>query len=304
VVIALVDLTTAVILCRRRVRSALPVALAAAAALVCGLLFTWATDPVARLGMVQWLHDAIDSARRFGYDRGTIRAGGRDLHGDDLPWWYVPGWLGVQLPLLTLIALLAGIGALAARVRRLPAIPLVPIALQAIGLPLLVVASGAVLYDGIRHLLFMLPALLALPAIAFALLDRGKARVVMPLAAVVVVAASLFSAIQWAPYAYAYLNPLGSLGNGLAWDLDYWGVSTKEGVLRLRRAGLDPIYVKPSQQPGILWGAYNTLGPPTPGSGLYVFLRWDRASDYGCKVLFTIKRGGHVLGEGARCPRR
>jgi hypothetical protein len=121
---------------------------------------------------------------------------------------------------------------------------------------------------------------------------------------VVVVAASLFSAIQWAPYAYAYLNPLGGLGHGLAWDLDYWGVSTKEGVLRLRRAGLDPVYAKPSQQPGIMWGAYNTSDAPTPGSGLYVFLRWDRASDYGCKVFFTIERGGHVLGEGARCPRK
>ena len=36
--------------------------------------------------------------------------------------------------------------------------------------------------------------------------------------------------------------------------------------------------------------------------GLHKFMRWDRASDYGCKVFFTIKRGGHVLGEGARCP--
>ena len=301
-VLVLVNLATAVILRRRRVRSALPVALAAAAALVCGLLFTWATDPVARLGTVQWLHDAIDSARKFEYNRGTIRAAGQDLRSDDLPWWYVPGWLSVQLPLLTLIALVAGFGAVGARVRRLPAIPLVPIAVQAIGLPLLVVASGAVLYDGIRHLLFMLPALLALPALAFALLDRGRLRVVMPLAAVVVVAASLSSAIRWAPYAYAYLNPIGGLGHGFAWDLDYWGVSTKEGVLRLRRAGLDPVYVKPSQQPGITWGAYNTSDAPTPGSGLYVFLRWDRASDYGCKVFFTIKRGGHVLGEGARCP--
>jgi hypothetical protein len=61
--------------------------------------------------------------------------------------------------------------------------------------------------------------------------------------------------------------------------------------------------VQPSQQPGVPWGAYN--GPVTTGgrSGLYVFVRWDGASRYGCTVIFTIERGGHILGEGARCPK-
>jgi hypothetical protein len=302
-VLVLATLAAALILRRRTVRSALPVVLAAVAAPVCGVVFTWATNPVARLGTVQWFGDAIDFAHKYPWNAGTIRAAGQDLRSHDLPWWYVPSWLGVQLPLLTLASVVGGISVVVARARRLPAILLAPIVVQAIGLPLLVVASGAVLYDGIRHLLFMVPALIALPALALALLDRGRLRVVMPLATVVVVAASFSSAIRWAPYAYAYLNPIGDIGHGRSWDLDYWGVSAKEGVERLRRAGLDPIYVKPSQQPGVTWGAYNTSASPTPGSGLYVFLRWDRASDFGCKVIFTIERGGHVLGEGARCPR-
>jgi hypothetical protein len=34
-----------------------------------------------------------------------------------------------------------------------------------------------------------------------------------------------------------------------------------------------------------------------------VFLRWNiTPSDYGCKTIFTISRGGQALGEGARCP--
>ena len=212
---------------RGDLRAVIPVLVAAVAVFVVGLLFTWATNPLARLDMVQWLRDSIDLARNFP-SQSTIRTAGRDLHANDLPWWYVPSWLGVQLPLLTLVAVVGGIGVVVARVRRLPLMPLVPVAVQAVGLPILIVASGAVLYDGIRHLLFMLPALIAIPALAFALLDRGRWRVALPVAAVVVVAASFASAVAWSPYAYAYLNPIGSIGPGEPWALDYWGVSAKE----------------------------------------------------------------------------
>jgi hypothetical protein len=295
-------LATAVVARRHDIRSVMPVVLATVAAPVSGFVFTWCTDPIARLGMVQWLHDSITFAHNIGEGSSTIRAAGENLDPTHLPWWYVPSYLGVQLPLLTLAAVIVGVGVVVARVRRLPIIPLVPVVTQAIGLPVLIVVSGAELYDGIRHVLFLLPALLAFPAMAFALLDHGRFRVAAPLTAVVIVAASLLSAIQWAPYAYAYLNPIGGLGHERAWDLDYWGVSAKEGVERLHRLGLDPIYVKPSQQPGVPWGAYNTGADPSRGAALYVYLRWQSASDYGCNRIFAISRGGHVLGEGALCP--
>jgi hypothetical protein len=303
-------------LARRRPRAAVPVAVAAGVAPVCGLAVTWATNPIARIGGLGWLRDSIDVARDYPWDVGPIRTAGQNLRSVDLPWWYVPAWLGAQLPLLTLAAVAGGIVLLAVllvRRRRTldpaSAIPAVPIALQAVALPVLIVASGAVLYDGIRHLLFMLPALIALAAVALAVLDRraGAARpwlaLALPLGAVAIVAASLVSAARWAPYSYAYLNPVaGRDKEHRAWELDYWGVSAREGLRRLREAGLTPLYVQPSQQPGVPWGAYN--GPVTTGgrSGLYVFVRWDGASRYGCSVIFTIERGGHVLGEGARCP--
>jgi hypothetical protein len=306
-------------LARRRPRAALPVAVAACVAPVCGLALTWATNPIARIGGVRWLRDSIDVARDYPWDVGPIRTAGQNLRSVDLPWWYVPAWLGAQLPLLTLAAVVGGIALLAAllvRRRRTldpaAAIPVVPIALQAIALPALIVASGAVLYDGIRHVLFVLPALIALAAVALAVLERraGAAgrpwlALALPLAAVAIVATSLVASARWAPYAYAFLNPVaGRDKEHRAWELDYWGVSAREGLRRLREAGLTPLYVQPSQQPGVPWGAYN--GPVTTGgrSGLYVFVRWDGAARYGCTVIFTIERGGHVLGEGARCPNR
>ena len=90
------------------------------------------------------------------------------------------------------------------------------------------------------------------------------------------VAVSLLASISWAPYAYAYLNPIaGANKDGLSWELDYWGVSGKEGVERLRKLGYTPVSVTPTDGVGIPWGAAH--GAPKRGTtvGLYVFLRGD-----------------------------
>ena len=299
-----------------------PTIVAASTAIIAAFAFTWATNPIARISMLQWLQDSTAVARSFPWI-GTIRTAGRNVQSTDIPLWYVPAWLGAQLPLLTIAAVVGGAAVLiGVAVRRHPsanvrtALVLVPITLQALFLPLAIIISGAVLYDGIRHLLFALPPLLAIPAVALAALERQAAgrrllRTAIPLTAVVVVAASLLASISWAPYAYAYLNPIaGANKNSLSWELDYWGVSAREGVERLRKLGYVPVSVTPAEGVGVPWGAIP--GTPRPGSteGLYVFLRGNvaipkrRAADFGCTVVFTIKRGGHVLGEGARCPVR
>jgi hypothetical protein len=305
---------------RRDARSALPVVIASCSAFAGAVVFTWATTPIARIDMVQWLADAIRSARSYTPYSEPIRVAGQDVLPNHLPWWYVPAWLGAQLPILTLAAVAAGAAALVTlivrRRRDAPAgatLGLLPIAIQGIAFPLVIVASGAVLYDGIRHLLFIVPPLLALAAAAFAIVDRhavarsSPLRVVLPLAAVVVVSASLCASVRWAPYAYAYINPVaGHDPDRRSWELDFWGVSAREGIARLRRLGYASIYVEPSAMPGIPFGAVDDHVHPGahPGThvGLYVFLRWSRAADFGCAVVFTIKRDGHALGEGADCP--
>ena len=79
-------------------------------------------------------------------------------------------------------------------------------------------------------------------------------------------------------------------------------MSAREGVTRLKKLGYDPVYTVPGTQPGIPWGG-SFLEPVTGGkSAIYVFVRWDRPGRYGCNVIFTIKRDGNLLGEGAACP--
>ena len=294
----------------RRQLATSPILIASATTLVCALAFTWATNPIARIDLLQWLQDSADYAQAVHWELPPMRVAGTDVRGDDLPWWYIPAWLGAQLPLLTLLAVLGGLAVLTIRfVRRGnpfgagATIALVPIGLQAVVLPAATFLGGAVIYDGLRHLLFMIPALLAIPAIAVAALAQRRSerlRVVLPVGLVVIVAASLFASIRWAPYAYAFVNPVAGIDkDGRTWDLDYWGVSAKEGVERLRKLGYAPVSVQPNPSVGVPYGAEED---PTGSAGLYVFLRWTHAADYGCTTLFTIERDGHVLGEGARCP--
>jgi hypothetical protein len=301
---------------RRRLFTVMPVQITAASALVCAFVFTWATNPIARIDMSRWLLDAYALVSKYPWD-GFIRVAGVDVHSIELPWWYVPAWLLAQLPLLSLVAVVGGFTGLMVglahqrgRVSAETAIPLVPIMLQGIVLPAVIVLTGAVLYDGIRQLLFLVPGLIAVSAVALALLDRrvrnhrARLSVVLSVSAVVIVAASLWASLRWAPYAYAYINPIaGRNEDGRSWELDYWGVSGREGVRRLKQLGYSPVYLQPSPTVGLPWAA--SSGDPRPGdhAGLYVFLRSVRAADFGCTVLFTIKRDGHVLGEGARCPR-
>jgi hypothetical protein len=298
-------------LARRRLRAALPVVITSCSALVFAIAFTWATNPIARINTVQWLADAGDVARSFPWE-GTIRTAGKDLQSTDLPWWYVPAWLAAQLPLLTLAAVAGGLAVLVVGfIRRWEVvdarttIPLVPIALQAVALPVGIVLGGAVLYDGIRHVLFIVPALIAMAAAALAVLDRGmsRLRVALPVGAVLVVAVSLSASIRWAPYSYAFVNPIaGRNKDGRSWELDFWGVSAREGVNRLEELGATSIHVAPSAGVGIPYGAVGRPIVPGSDTGLYVFLRYSRAADFGCTVSFTIERDGHVLGEGGRCP--
>ena len=244
-----------------------PTIVAASTAIVAALAFTYATNPIARISTLQWLRDSTAVARSFPWF-GTIRTAGENVSSTDIPLWYVPAWLGAQLPLLTIAAVVGGAAVLiGVAVRRQPsvdrrtALVLVPITLQAIMLPLAIIFSGAVLYDGIRHELFAIPPLLAIPAVALAVLERQSAgrrllRTAIPFVAVVVVAVSLLASISWAPYAYAYLNPIaGADKNGFSWELDYWGISGKEGVERLRKLGYTPVSVTPTDGVGIPWGA-------------------------------------------------
>ena len=269
-----------------------------AGAVVLAIVCVVAANPVAQYGPLRWLIDCVRLASAFpGWD-GFILVAGRFVRSTALPWWYVPAWLLVQTP-LSFVALAA---VAIERPRRTQLVWLPFIALGVV-MPVLVVLSGATLYNALRHLLFMLPPFALLAAFGADRLARTR-----PWLAVGLVALLVGECALWVPYQYAYLNPIGmALGGAKAFEGDYWGISGREGARRLHKAGATRIIVGPGPT-GLPYGGGTELGDVPEFDGFYVFGEFGvfhlvkfPTTPSGCQRQFVVARVGVRLGEGFIC---
>jgi hypothetical protein len=181
----------------------------------------------------------------------------------DLPWWYVPAQLAARLPEGFLLLLAGGIlfaiaaafgfshaGPRALRRRGAAGLRAAVVLLTrsrryllvwaAVVLPLgFIIVRHSTLYDGVRHVLFVIPMLAAIAAAGFLRL-APLARRAPP------VAAALGGAyVGYAIWTLAVLHPLeyvatNALPGGVAgahqrFDLDYWALAATVGLRRLER---------------------------------------------------------------------
>jgi hypothetical protein len=165
---------------------------------------------------------------------------GRIVTSTSTPWYYEPGLMAAMLPELTLAALavalvlaLAGLAG-AARTGWRRCLPLAVLALLVLFPPVYVAAGRAVLFDGMRHLLFVVPPLTVAAALAIDLLWR-RGRIAGVIAMVLLGATAIHQAtLLWRahPYQYLVFNALvgGVPGAAGKFELDYWGTAFREAV--------------------------------------------------------------------------
>jgi hypothetical protein len=156
----------------------------------------------------------------------------------DLPLYYLPLWLFQTLPEAILIGLALFVSLLF--LGRFPAKrlldPAVLATLVALGFPLVWVAlSGTNLYDGARHLFFIQPLLSIGAAVgilgATSRLPRRPGLMIFGLVGVVGMI-TVVDAARLFPYEHVYFN---RISGGLPaaegkFELDYWGLSYREGA--------------------------------------------------------------------------
>jgi hypothetical protein len=215
--------------------------------------------PYAQLDPIRNPIGAFFENTHFAFNGATL-FDGRTVSPTDLPWSYLPTWFAISLPefyacgiagaLVPSLAFLAG----AERGTRARTIGIVLLlVVMAFLPPALAIWRRAVMYDGMRHFLFIVPILAVLAGWGFAAAvgelqalgrRRSVAGVLRAAIALVPVAAGAASiALTVAdlralhPYEYIYFNRLVGGGQRAAsarFETDYWGLSYKEGLDWLR----------------------------------------------------------------------
>ena len=184
-----------------------------------------------------------------------------------------------------------------------------PFLVQAFLVPTVLLVTQNNMYNGVRHILFIYPALILISSIFLAdCVKNFGSRIIKVLSlnfVLLVLFLNAFATYRWSPYSYAYINPVAGMGNERKWDLDYWGLSSREGIKKLNALNSStPKYIMPDNSSSILFGGKSVTelsSIETPFS-LYVFVHWNhKIVEDNCKINFRIKRDNQVLGMGGNC---
>lgn len=171
---------------------------------------------------------------------------GQNLGAGALPWTYVPVWLGMALPPVVLVGF--ALSWLSARKGLQQAVAWAGL-LAFAGAPVAAaIIRHATIYDGIRHLLFVVPPIVALAGAGWSALLDTRLRTAGIALLVLGVAEPLWFQVRNHPNQIIYFTPLmgGPKAAFARYDMDYWGNSVLQAVQwtdRVARASGVPLVV-------------------------------------------------------------
>jgi len=210
-------------------------AVACVAVLLLGSLF-W---PWAQQNPLAMPFEALQQVSKYPW-AGTLLFGGELYDGKNLPWNYIPSLYWLSAPLAVLVGVVLSLPFLG----RLPQDRLILLALlfSTVFPVAYAIGKNVLLYNGLRHLLFIYPPFVVLAAGGWSrLLCWPGLRRVGFACALAVLALSLWHplwfSLRYLPYQSIYYNELvgGVRGANGKYELDYWGCSYKEAVDWIRR---------------------------------------------------------------------
>ncbi len=155
---------------------------------------------------------------------------GQDFGAGSLPWHYVPVWLGMILPPVVIGGL--AMSWLVVRRGARQAVAWAGLLAFAAAPVVAAIVRHATIYDGIRHLLFVVPPLVVLAGAGWSALMDTRARAVAGVLLVAVFAEPLWFQARNHPNQIVYFSPLmgGPRAAFARYDMDYWGNSMLQAV--------------------------------------------------------------------------
>ena len=212
----------------------------------------------------------------------TTLAAGEDIVAGHLPWWYVPAWMGVTLPILSMLGAIAGLVFLAIKKRwNLSFVEW--IIAGTLWLPLLYcIIMKPTIYNSWRHMQFLFVPISLLCVYAFNVLLAGRFANGL---AWIFGAWTALVFVLWHPYGHSYFNEVyAATGTARTWDQDYWGLSARQGLLWIaEHDNRDSIVISSFTESPEL----NALLLPEKYAKRFYFVREQGKGDYEVEV----KRG-------------
>lgn len=205
----------------------------------------WALlDPLRRPFM------ALGRMSRFTIHERKMPFAGQELMTTDPRWDYLLHYFGLKMPVLVLALVAIGVvlaglflrkhGAWEVLLRgRARALAILVLAI--VMPPLYAIVGRSILYDGLRHFLFLVPLLCVVASVAAVALPaalggrRALSTAIVALGIAVLSAQTALTMRQLHPHQYVFFNRLagGLPGAFLNYDTDYYGNSYKEGFALL-----------------------------------------------------------------------
>lgn len=185
--------------------------------------------------------EALQVVSQFPWESMVLYQG-EGILATNLPWHYIPTWIGITSPLVVLLFFFLGLGRMLYK-REEKSIFLVFFMLFP---PVYVMIKGSVVYDGYRHLLFIYPMMVVLAAGALVWAkDLAAKRTIYTAALTMMVVAGSYHSIYYMvrnhPNEVVYFNQIvgGVKGALYQYELDYWGNCLKQSAQWLHEKALE-----------------------------------------------------------------
>lgn len=224
---------------------------------------------------------AFELMRSFPWERAVLYWGS-DYLARNLPWHYLPVWIGISTPLLYLGSFFIGFTVVVSKLIHKPKKE--TLSWWIVGwllLPLVaVLVLRPVLYDGWRQLFFIYPALLLVAASGLQWLDKKMNAHWLVIGLILMgMLEPLGFIVKNHPHEYVFFNLLSKrLAATRQFELDYWGLSYRQGLeYILATDRRDKVRVFVSDEPG----RTNAYLLPEPERNRLVFTDTPNKADYG-----------------------
>lgn len=298
------------------------------------IFLTWAITttaiyPASWDNPIIWFGQAVSAMSKFKVWNNLVLFDGQQILGSELPWYYLPRWIFISVPILFLVSALIGLVWIILKYNQLSKTQracAILVILQIFCLPLLAMIRQSTMYDGMRHFLFILPEIAALAITTiiwfFQSINSKYIRLFFAILLSLYLAMIAADMIALHPYEYVYFNRnYGGLKAAYQkQETEYWGLSFKEGMEWLNKnaqpestiliagpAFAAQAFIDPSRNFKI-FDRDNFLWGKVPNPDYYMALpRYDfQTLNFfpNCPIVYSITRQDTPLTTIKNCPKK